>query len=231
MEVVLGGTITQQFLKDGSFSPSLFMLTAERMAHEILWRVGHGHVSVVPYFWHLVQSQVLYLLLPMTVADHIVANTLKLAEDAKKVEDQLALSSGDSQAVGFCWRQLDHWDRIAKGLSAQRIPSLEYSILAYSYSCSSSSHMSHVVLRLFKPDVHGSQSKRSLPLTNLGVRDAKDLSKAIKVLDLSMLDLGTSLMISALIVMTQPPRRFIHVDVTSDESSSLRSLVYAGIQY
>lgn len=55
--------------------------------------------SIVPYFWHLVHSQVLYSLLPMTVADRIIANTLKPAEDAKEVSISSTSWIGDSQKV------------------------------------------------------------------------------------------------------------------------------------
>jgi 17beta-estradiol 17-dehydrogenase / very-long-chain 3-oxoacyl-CoA reductase len=61
------------------------MPTAEKMAAAILARVGHGHISVVPYFWHLVQAGPLYALLPVTVADSIIAGILKPNVEARRV--------------------------------------------------------------------------------------------------------------------------------------------------
>lgn len=83
LEVAVGGTYTQQLVKDPNMSASLFMPTAEAMANAILERVGHGHRSVVPYFWHWVQGGLLYGLLPMGVADGIVAGILKPSVEAK----------------------------------------------------------------------------------------------------------------------------------------------------
>ena len=77
LEVVVGGTYTQQLQKEESFSPGLFMPTAETMARAILARVGNGHRSVVPHFWHLVQSAPLSAVLPMSVFDSIIAGILK----------------------------------------------------------------------------------------------------------------------------------------------------------
>jgi 17beta-estradiol 17-dehydrogenase / very-long-chain 3-oxoacyl-CoA reductase len=45
--------------------------------------VGHGHRSVVPYFWHLVQSGLLYAVLPQAVADGVVAGILKPSVEPK----------------------------------------------------------------------------------------------------------------------------------------------------
>ena len=86
LEVVVGGTYTQQLQKDKNFSAGLFMPTAEKMACAILARVGHGHRTVVPYFWHLVQSGLLYTFLPSSVADGIIASILKPSVEAKKVK-------------------------------------------------------------------------------------------------------------------------------------------------
>jgi 17beta-estradiol 17-dehydrogenase / very-long-chain 3-oxoacyl-CoA reductase len=83
LEVVIGGTYTQQLQKDPKFSASLFMPTAEVMARAVLARVGHGHCSVVPYFWHLVQSGLLYAVLPRAVADGVVAGILKPSVEPK----------------------------------------------------------------------------------------------------------------------------------------------------
>lgn len=83
LEVVVGGTYTQQLQKDDRFSASLFMPTAETMARAVLARVGHGHRSVVPYFWHLVQSGPLYTLLPAVVVDGIIASVLKPSVETK----------------------------------------------------------------------------------------------------------------------------------------------------
>jgi 17beta-estradiol 17-dehydrogenase / very-long-chain 3-oxoacyl-CoA reductase len=84
LEVVVGGTYTQQLQKDKNFSAGLFMPTAEKMAAAILARVGHGHISVVPYFWHLVQAGPLYTLLPVTVADSVIAGILKPNVEARR---------------------------------------------------------------------------------------------------------------------------------------------------
>jgi 17beta-estradiol 17-dehydrogenase / very-long-chain 3-oxoacyl-CoA reductase len=83
LEVVVGCTYTQQLQKDPKFSASLFMPTAEVMARAILARVGHGHRSVVPYFWHLVQTNLLYALLPQATADSVVAGILKPSVEPK----------------------------------------------------------------------------------------------------------------------------------------------------
>ncbi|KAF1994683.1 NAD(P)-binding protein [Amniculicola lignicola CBS 123094] len=84
LEVVIGGTYTQQLQKDAQFSAGLFMPTAETMARAILARVGHGHRSVTPYFWHFVQTGSLYALLPASVADSVIANILKPSVEAKR---------------------------------------------------------------------------------------------------------------------------------------------------
>jgi 17beta-estradiol 17-dehydrogenase / very-long-chain 3-oxoacyl-CoA reductase len=84
LEVVVGGTYTQQLRKDENFSAGLFMPTAEKMAAAILARVGHGHRCVVPYFWHLVQSGPLYAVLPASVADSIIARLLKPSVEVKR---------------------------------------------------------------------------------------------------------------------------------------------------
>ncbi|KAI9683532.1 MAG: hypothetical protein M1822_006072 [Bathelium mastoideum] len=49
-EVVVGPTYTQQLQKDPKFSANLMMPTADVMARAVLARVGHGHISVTPYF-------------------------------------------------------------------------------------------------------------------------------------------------------------------------------------
>ena len=84
LEVVVGPTYTQQLQKEASMKPGLGMPTAEVMARAILARVGHGHRSVTPYFWHAVQGALLYGLLPAGVADRIVAGVLKPSVEAKK---------------------------------------------------------------------------------------------------------------------------------------------------
>lgn len=76
LEVVIGATYTQQLAKDDNFSPGLFMPSADVMARAVISRVGHGHLSVHGYFWHRVQSFVLNIL-PISVADNIIANILK----------------------------------------------------------------------------------------------------------------------------------------------------------
>jgi 17beta-estradiol 17-dehydrogenase / very-long-chain 3-oxoacyl-CoA reductase len=76
MEVVIGGTYTQQLEKNDNFSPGLFMPPADVMARAVISRVGNGHLSVHGYFWHRVQSFVLNIL-PISVADNMVANILK----------------------------------------------------------------------------------------------------------------------------------------------------------
>lgn len=83
LEVVVGPTYTQHLQKDNIFSAGLFMPTAETMAHAVLARVGHGHRSVVPYFWHVVQSGPLYALLPASVVDSVIASVLKPSVKAK----------------------------------------------------------------------------------------------------------------------------------------------------
>jgi 17beta-estradiol 17-dehydrogenase / very-long-chain 3-oxoacyl-CoA reductase len=82
LEVVVGGTYTQKLKEDPNMSANLFMPTAEVMARAVLARVGHGHRSVVPYFWHLVQSGILSLL-PQSMADSIVASILKPSVEPK----------------------------------------------------------------------------------------------------------------------------------------------------
>lgn len=83
LEVVVGGTYTQLLQKDDKFSAGLFMPTADKMASSILARVGLGHHSVTPYFWHLVQSGVLYYLLPGAIADKILVSILKPSVEVK----------------------------------------------------------------------------------------------------------------------------------------------------
>jgi len=83
LEVVVGPTYTQQLQKDDKFSAGLFMPTADVMARAILARVGHGHRSVTPYFWHLVQNGALYGLLPAAVADNVIASILKPSVEPK----------------------------------------------------------------------------------------------------------------------------------------------------
>lgn len=83
LEVIVGGTYTQQLQKDQRFSAGLFMPTAETMAVAILARVGHGHRCVVPYFWHLMQTGPLYALLPASVADAVIAGILKPSVEMK----------------------------------------------------------------------------------------------------------------------------------------------------
>ena len=82
-EVVVGPTYTQQLQKDPKFSANLMMPTADVMARAVLARVGHGHVSVTPYFWHRVQDGLVYGLLPASTADGIIAGLLKPSVEAK----------------------------------------------------------------------------------------------------------------------------------------------------
>jgi 17beta-estradiol 17-dehydrogenase / very-long-chain 3-oxoacyl-CoA reductase len=84
LEVIVGGTYTQQLQKDPNMKPGVFMPTAEVMARAALARVGHGHRFVVGYFGHWVQEFLLYTMLPMAVADSIVAGILKPSVEAKK---------------------------------------------------------------------------------------------------------------------------------------------------
>ncbi|KAH3912408.1 hypothetical protein HBI56_204680 [Parastagonospora nodorum] len=84
LEVVVGGTYTQQLQADPNMSAGLFMPTADVMARAILARVGYGHRTVTPYFWHLVQTNMLYALLPATTADSIVAGILKPSVEPKE---------------------------------------------------------------------------------------------------------------------------------------------------
>lgn len=90
LEVVVGGTYTQQLQKESNFSAGLFMPTAQKMATSILARVGHGHRSVTPYFWHLVQSAALYSLLPVSIADSVMVSILKPSVEAKGTARQHA---------------------------------------------------------------------------------------------------------------------------------------------
>ncbi|KAF2866958.1 hypothetical protein BDV95DRAFT_583259 [Massariosphaeria phaeospora] len=83
LEVIVGPTYTQNLQKDDNFSPGLFMPTADVMARAVLARVGHGHRTIVPYFWHLVQSAPLYALLPASIADHVIASILKPSVKSK----------------------------------------------------------------------------------------------------------------------------------------------------
>lgn len=83
LEVVVGATYTQQLKKDTNFAAGLFMPTADTMARAILARTGHGHCCVVPYFWHRVQTGLLYTLLPANIADSVIAGILKPSVEAK----------------------------------------------------------------------------------------------------------------------------------------------------
>lgn len=76
LETVVGGTYTTQLQKEEAFKPGLFLPTAEKMAKAVLARAGNGHRSVDAYFWHRVQSFVLYSLMPANTADGIVAGIL-----------------------------------------------------------------------------------------------------------------------------------------------------------
>ncbi|KAL1600791.1 hypothetical protein SLS60_007179 [Paraconiothyrium brasiliense] len=84
LEAIVGGTYTQQLQKDPNMKAGYFMPTAEVMARAVLARVGHGHRFVVPYFGHLVQEFLLYTLLPVGVADSIVAGILKPSVEKKR---------------------------------------------------------------------------------------------------------------------------------------------------
>ncbi|KAJ4361038.1 uncharacterized protein N0V89_001607 [Didymosphaeria variabile] len=84
LEVIIGGTYTQQLQKDPNMKPGYFMPTAEVMARATLARVGHGHRFVVGYFGHWVQEFLLYTLLPMGVADGVVAGILKPSVEGRK---------------------------------------------------------------------------------------------------------------------------------------------------
>ncbi|KPI36143.1 Very-long-chain 3-oxoacyl-CoA [Cyphellophora attinorum] len=84
LEVVVGPTYTQQLQKEASIKPGLTMPTAEVMARAILARVGHGHRSVTPYFWHALQGALLYGLLPAGVVDWVVARVLLPSVEVKK---------------------------------------------------------------------------------------------------------------------------------------------------
>jgi 17beta-estradiol 17-dehydrogenase / very-long-chain 3-oxoacyl-CoA reductase len=83
LEVVVGPTYTQQLQKDPNMKPGLFMPSADVIARAIIARVGHGHRSVTPYFWHALQGAALYGLLPSSVVDGIVAKVLKSSVEAK----------------------------------------------------------------------------------------------------------------------------------------------------
>jgi 17beta-estradiol 17-dehydrogenase / very-long-chain 3-oxoacyl-CoA reductase len=83
LEVVVGATYTQQLQKDPNLKAGLMMPTADVMAKSILARVGHGHRSVTPYFWHAVQHSLLYGLLPSSTADSIIAAILKPMVETK----------------------------------------------------------------------------------------------------------------------------------------------------
>jgi 17beta-estradiol 17-dehydrogenase / very-long-chain 3-oxoacyl-CoA reductase len=87
LEVVVGPTFTQQLKKDPNMKPGLFMPSAEVMARAILARVGHGHRSVTPYFWHALQGSALYGLLPARMVDGIVAGVLKASVEPKAKDD------------------------------------------------------------------------------------------------------------------------------------------------
>ncbi|KAH7074980.1 hypothetical protein FB567DRAFT_535943 [Paraphoma chrysanthemicola] len=84
LEVVVGPTYTQQLQKDPNLKAGLMMPTADVMAKAILARVGHGHRSVTPYFWHAFQDGLVYGLLPSSTADGIIAGMLKPMVEAKK---------------------------------------------------------------------------------------------------------------------------------------------------
>lgn len=83
LEVVVGPTYTQALQKDPNIKSNLLIPTADVMARAILARVGHGHRSVTPYFWHAVQDGIMYGLLPAGVADGIFAGILKPSVEAK----------------------------------------------------------------------------------------------------------------------------------------------------
>ncbi|KAF1973006.1 NAD(P)-binding protein [Bimuria novae-zelandiae CBS 107.79] len=83
LEAVVGPTYTQQLQKDPNLKAGLMMPTADVMAKSILARVGHGHRTVVPYFWHAVQDGIVYGLLPSNMADGVIAGMLKPMVEAK----------------------------------------------------------------------------------------------------------------------------------------------------
>ena len=83
LEVVVGPTFTQQLKKDPNMQEGLFVPSAEIMAKAILARVGHGHRSVTPYFWHALQGWALYGIFPAGMADGIVARVLKPSVEEK----------------------------------------------------------------------------------------------------------------------------------------------------
>jgi 17beta-estradiol 17-dehydrogenase / very-long-chain 3-oxoacyl-CoA reductase len=83
LEVVIGPTYTQQLQKDPNLKAGLMMPTADVMAKSILARVGHGHCSVTPYFWHAVQDGLVYGLLPSSMADSIIAGMLRPMVEVK----------------------------------------------------------------------------------------------------------------------------------------------------
>lgn len=76
LEVIIAATYTQQLQKDPKISPSLFTPTAETMAKAIVARLGNGHRSVHAYFWHWAQSTLVYGVLPVRLADKIVADIM-----------------------------------------------------------------------------------------------------------------------------------------------------------
>ncbi|KAJ4304714.1 hypothetical protein N0V90_000241 [Kalmusia sp. IMI 367209] len=83
LEVIIGATYTQQLQKDPNMKPGVMMPTAEVMAKAVLARLGHGHRFVYAYFWHNVQTWLLYTLMPVATADSIVAGILKPSVEAK----------------------------------------------------------------------------------------------------------------------------------------------------
>lgn len=82
--MVIAGTYTQQLEKDPNMHEGLFMPSAEKMAKAIVDRVGHGHRSVVPWFWHGVQAAGLYWFMPGRWADMVVAGVLKASVEKRE---------------------------------------------------------------------------------------------------------------------------------------------------
>lgn len=84
LEIIVGGTYTQQLQKDPNMKPGVFMPTAEIMARAALAKVGHGHRLVVGYWGHWLQEFLLYRSMPGWVADSVVAGILKPSVEAKR---------------------------------------------------------------------------------------------------------------------------------------------------